>query len=67
MKVESHERRERPSWFREEMYGKREMLRNKRNMVMGLVDMVKGLHSLFYLSALASSLAMQNYVTGMLI
>lgn len=41
MKVESHERRERPSWFRADMAGNREMLRNKRIIVMALVDMMR--------------------------
>ncbi|KAK3028860.1 hypothetical protein RJ639_038545, partial [Escallonia herrerae] len=30
--VESHDSRERPSWFKAEMVGNRDMLRNKRNM-----------------------------------
>lgn len=40
MKVESHESRERPSWFRAEMAGNREMLRNKRIIVIALADMI---------------------------
>ena len=41
LKVESHESRERPSWFSAQMAGNREMLRNKRKIVIALLDMMR--------------------------
>lgn len=41
LKVESHDSREWPSWFRAEMDGHKEILRNKIKRVNALVDMMR--------------------------
>ena len=41
LKAESHESRERPSWFRAEVAGNREILRSKRIIVIALLDMMR--------------------------
>ena len=49
LKVESHESRERPSWFREEMNGNKEIVRNKIRKFNALFDMMSWFLLLFYL------------------
>jgi hypothetical protein len=52
LKVESHESREWPSWFKAEMAGKIEMLRNKRKIVIALLDIMRSVLSTTVLSHL---------------
>lgn len=56
LNVESHESRERPSWFKAKTDSKREMLSNKRRTVIKLPDMIRFLTALnFFLSHLMQS------------
>lgn len=41
LNVESHDSRERPSWFRAEMEGHKEILRNKIKRVNAFLDMMR--------------------------
>lgn len=49
LKVESHESRDRPSWFKAEMDGNKEILRNKRKIVITLLDIMMHVHLLVFL------------------
>lgn len=58
LKVDSHDRRDRPSWFKARIVGDRHMPINKRNEVITLLDMMQIV--LCYCSVSSSSKQLQQ-------